>query len=73
MSVGQPASQGCAGTAPCVGLCPTRPQKAAGMRIEPPVSEPSASGPSRAATAAPAPPDEPPGVRSRFQGFAVRP
>ena len=71
--VGQPASQGCVGTAPCVGLWPTRPQNAAGMRIEPPVSEPSESGPSRAATAAPAPPDEPPGVRSRFHGFDVRP
>ena len=39
------------------------------MRIEPAPSEPWASGPRPAATAAPAPPDEAPEVRSRFQGF----
>ena len=32
-----------------VGLKPETPQKCAGMRIEPPVSEPSAAGTSRAA------------------------
>ena len=45
------------------------PQRAAGMRIEPAPSEPCATGPSPAATAAPAPPDEAPEVRSRFQGL----
>ena len=39
------------------------------MRIEPPPSEPCARGPSPAAIAEPAPPDEPPDVRSSFQGF----
>ncbi len=43
------------------------------MRIEPPPSVPMASGPSPAATAALAPPLEPPGVRSRFHGLRVGP
>jgi hypothetical protein len=45
------------------------PQSADGMRIEPEPSEPWASGPRPAATADPAPPDEAPDVRVRFQGF----
>ena len=43
------------------------------MRIEPPPSVPMASGPRPAATAALAPPLEPPGVRSRFHGLRVTP
>src|SRR3954471_17203073 len=43
------------------------------MRTEPPPSVPIASGPRPAAAAAPAPPDEPPGVRSVFQGLRVTP
>jgi hypothetical protein len=43
------------------------------MRIEPAPSVPSASGPSPAATAAPAPPEEPPGVLLRSQGLRVIP
>ena len=43
------------------------------MRIEPPPSVPMASGPRPAATAALAPPLEPPGVRSRFHGLRVGP
>ena len=39
------------------------PQNAAGIRTEPPPSVPSASCPSPAATAAEAPPLDPPGVR----------
>ena len=39
------------------------------MRIEPAPSEPWATGPSPAATAAAAPPEDPPDVRSSFQGF----
>src|SRR5207237_1145169 len=46
---------------------------AAGCRMEPPVSVPSAPGTKRAATAAAEPPDEPPGVRSRSQGLRVGP
>ena len=40
-----------------------------GSRIEPPVSVPSAPRQVRAATAAPEPPLEPAGKRSRFQGL----
>jgi hypothetical protein len=49
------------------------PQSAAGMRTEPPMSEPSANGTQPEATAAPEPPDEPPGERSVFHGFRVMP
>ena len=54
---------------PYVGLKPEIPHSAAGWRTEPPVSEPSASGTSPAATAAAQPLDEPPGVRSGSQGL----
>jgi len=50
-------------------LKPEIPHSAAGWRTEPPVSEPSASGTSPAATAAAQPLDEPPGVRSGSQGL----
>ena len=52
---------------------PTTPHRAAGWRIEPPVSEPRASGANPAATAAADPPDEPPGTRPRSWGFRVGP
>ena len=57
---------------------PTMPQKAAGWRIEPPVSVPVAAGAARAATAAADPPDEPPGASARLlpaarHGFSTRP
>src|SRR5258706_13975 len=58
-----PPAAGYIGTRPKVGLRPTRPQKLAGMRIDPAPSEPSASGPNPAATAAAPPPVDPPGVR----------
>jgi hypothetical protein len=41
------------------------------MRIDPPPSEPWASGTMPAATAAPAPPLEPPALWERFQGLRV--
>ena len=47
------------------------PHSAAGQRIEPPVSLPSASGAIRAATAAAEPPLLPPGTRERSQGLRV--
>src|ERR1700751_6432940 len=56
-----------------VGFRPNRPQAEAGMRIEPPPSLACATGRMRAATAAPAPPDEPPEEWSRFQGLRVGP
>ena len=41
------------------------------MRTEPPPSLPTARGPTPAATAAPEPALEPPGVRSGFHGLRV--
>ena len=52
---------------------PTTPQSAAGWRIDPPVSDPSASGVSRAATAAADPPLVPPGMRSSAHGLRAGP
>jgi hypothetical protein len=49
------------------------PQNAAGIRIEPAPSLPWASGPRPAATAAAAPPLDPPGVLARFQGLKEGP
>src|SRR2546421_4419413 len=56
-------------TRPLVGFSPVTPQKCAGMRIDPPVSEPSAAGMSRAATAEPDPDDEPPVMCVGFHGL----
>src|SRR5215475_4264772 len=52
---------------PYVGLMPTMPVKAAGWRIEPPVSVPTAPRQIPAATAAAEPPDEPPGTSGAFE------
>src|SRR5580658_2784643 len=52
---------------------PTTPQKAAGSRMEPPVSVPSAPKQRPAATAAAEPPEEPPAMRLRSQGLRVGP
>src|SRR3954463_10712871 len=49
------------------------PQRAAGWRIEPPVSVPMAQGALPAATAAAEPPLEPPGTRSRSHGLRTGP
>ena len=60
-------------TAPYVGRTPTIPVRAAGWRIEPPVSEPIARGASNDETAAADPPDDPPGVRVKSHGLKVGP
>src|SRR5579863_2638229 len=60
-------------TSPYVGLSPVTPQKAAGVRIEPEVSEPSANVTNPAATAAAEPLDDPPLQRVRSQGFKPGP
>ena len=60
-------------TLPYVGFTPTTPQRAAGCLIDPPVSLPRARGENPAATAAAEPPDEPPALNLRFQGFRVMP
>lgn len=56
-------------TRPRVGLSPTRPVHDAGMRIDPPPSAAWAIGAILAATAALAPLDDPPGVRSGSHGL----
>ena len=50
-------------------LSPTRPQHAAGMRIDPPPSLACANGSMPDATAAADPPEDPPGVRERSHGL----
>ena len=55
------------------GLRPTRPHMAAGMRIDPPPSEALAHGTIPEATAAAAPPLDPPGPWSGFHGLCVGP
>src|SRR4051794_25937192 len=61
------------GIRPYVPFIPKSPEYDAGMRIDPPPSDPDAIGRMAAATAAADPPDEPPGVRSRFHGLRVVP
>ena len=56
-----------------MGFAPTTPHRAAGWRIEPPVSEPSAAEAKPAATAAALPPLDPPGTRPRSCGLRVEP
>src|ERR1700676_1161837 len=56
-----------------VGFNPNTPEAEAGIRIDPPPSLACATGRMRAATAAPAPPDEPPDECARFQGLRVGP
>src|SRR2546425_13171096 len=53
------------------GRGPTTPQHEAGMRIEPPMSVPSATPAMPAATAAALPPLEPPGVMPSRHGLLV--
>src|SRR5438445_11096202 len=48
------------------------PHQAAGMRTDPPVSVPIATGARPAATATPDPLDEPPGVRCTFRSHGLR-
>ena len=61
-------SNGPRDTRPRDGLSPTRPHTLAGMRIEPPPSLPCATGMKPLATAAPAPPLEPPALRPVSHG-----
>src|SRR5688500_16559218 len=58
---------------PWLGLSPTSPHADAGIRMLPPPSDALANGTIPLATAAAAPPLEPPGVRSRSQGLRVGP
>ena len=58
-------------TRPRLGLSPTRPQHEAGMRIDPPPSLACATGTIPEATAAAAPPLEPPAERVGSHGLRV--
>src|SRR5690606_36024514 len=61
------------GTRPGVGRSPVTLQNEAGLRSEPPMSEPSASGTMRQASAAAAPPLLPPALFDRSYGLRVAP
>jgi hypothetical protein len=67
------AEAGHTGTRPKFALNPNVPVKAAGMRIDPPPSVPSANGVMPAATEAAQPALEPPGVSERSSGLRVTP
>lgn len=56
-----------------VGFRPHVPVKWHGIRMDPPISLPRASGAHRDATRLASPPLLPPGVRSGFQGLSERP
>src|SRR5436190_13032587 len=58
---------------PGEGRKPTTPQKAAGLRTDPPVSEPVASGTMPVASATADPPEEPAADRSGSNGLPVAP
>ena len=58
---------------PGEGRKPTTPQNAAGLRSEPPVSEPVQTGSMSVASAAAEPPDEPPGLSMGLNGLPVAP
>ncbi|MNT25673.1 hypothetical protein D3C72_1612030 [compost metagenome] len=58
---------------PSVGLYPTTPHSAAGIRTEPPVSVPTPAMMAPCAIAAAAPPLDPPGMRAWSSGFSVSP
>ena len=60
-------------TSPKVGLKPTMPQQAAGMRIDPPLSVPSAASAMPATSAAAEPPLDPPGIRPGNAGLTASP
>jgi hypothetical protein len=55
------------------GRRPTTPQKLAGVRSDPAMSEPWASQAQPVASAAAAPPEDPPAERVGFHGLAVVP
>src|SRR5689334_5351029 len=69
----QPSGRLSLGTRPGDGLKPTTPHSAAGMRSEPPVSEPVHSGSMSTASAAAEPPEEPPAFSEGSKGLPVAP
>src|SRR4051812_47067166 len=71
-SVGESGNTPSSGTRDCVGLYPVSPHNAAGMRTEPPVSDPIAAHAIPSLTLIAAPEEEPPGIlrSSLLNGFA---
>ena len=69
----QPRARGAIEMRPRWGFRPNSPHHAAGIRIEPAPSEPSAAPTRPAATAAALPPLEPPGACCRSHGLRVAP
>ncbi len=69
----QPSWRPSMGTRPGDGRNPTTPQIAAGIRSEPPVSEPVQTGSMSQASAAAEPPDEPPAISAGSNGLPVAP
>ena len=63
---------GVCATRPMLGRMPTTPQKLAGLRSEPPMSEPCASQAMPVASATAAPPEEPAAERDSVPGIARR-
>ena len=61
------------GTTQGLGLSPTTPQKLAGILNDPPRQDPLANHDSPEANEAAAPPEDPPAVLPKFQGFLVNP
>ena len=68
-----PCAKGAVEMRPREALKPTTPQQEAGIRSEPPPSEPCATAHRPAASAAPAPPLEPPAFRDRSHGVRQGP
>src|SRR3954468_6265076 len=67
----EPETYGAGETRPRDGLMPTSPQRDGGVRIEPPPSLPCATGSRPPATAAAAPPLEPPAIRLVSNGVTA--
>src|SRR5918997_1005990 len=65
----QPSERRSTATRPGEGLKPTTPHNAAGMRSEPPVSDPVHTGSRLHASAAAEPPDEPPAFSAGSKGL----
>src|SRR5262245_17595738 len=73
LSVRAIAAAGVTATRPMLGRMPTTPQKLAGLRSEPPMSEPWAIQAVPLASAAAAPPDDPAADFDRSHGLSVGP
>ena len=69
----QPRLRRSIGTTPGEGRKPTTPHMAAGMRSEPPVSDPVQTGSMSQARATAEPPEEPPGLSAGLNGLPVAP